>query len=246
MTLKYRFLELLFRTLLAYLRDRPLGRVAGLENLPPRGQGYIAAANHRSFVDGMLLPHTLVWARKEPVHMVSYRELFDLPFFGSVLRGAEGLVLDRRSREGIERFFRDARYVLLERHECVGMHPEAHLQKPGPTLGRGRPGTARLAVETGCPVVPVGLFGTEVVMPRGTTKLRYKRRALSIEIGKPVYLDRYSKSYDKADARTKKLILGGCTTIIMRAIGEITGQRYPFGERALARLAEYAERPAGP
>ena len=31
MTLKYRFLELLFRTLLAYLRDRPLGRVAGLE-----------------------------------------------------------------------------------------------------------------------------------------------------------------------------------------------------------------------
>ncbi len=242
MTFRYRLLELLFRTLLAYLRDR----TEGVEKLPPTGQGYIAAANHRSFMDGMLLPHTLVHARNEGVHMVSYRELFDLPFFGDVLRGAEGLVLDRRDQAGVDRFMRDAKYVLLERHECVGMHPEAHLQKRRPTLGRGRPGTAQLALETGCPVVPVGLFGTDVVMPRGTTKLFYKRRALSVRIGEPIWFNQYRTAYDRAceadDAQTKKTILGGCTTIIMHKIGKLTGQRYPFGERALARLAEHEEK----
>ena len=242
MTFRYRLLEVVFRALLAYLRDR----TEGVRNLPPTGQGYIAAANHRSFMDGMLLPHTLVHARREGVHMVSYRELFDLPFFGDVLRGAEGLVLDRRDQAGVDRFMRDAKYVLLERHEGVGMHPEAHLQKPGPTLGRGRPGTAQLAVETGCPVVPIGLFGTEVVMPRGTTRLFYRRRSLSIRIGEPICFNQYRTAYEEAgraaDARTRKTILGGCTTIIMREIGKITGQRYPFGERALARLRELEEK----
>ncbi len=246
MTLKYHVLEVLFSTLLRYLRDRSSRSIEGLENLPPKGEGYIAVANHRSFIDGMLLPQSLVTARKEGVHMVSYRELFDLPFFGSVLRAAEGLVLDRRDQKGIDRFFRDARYVLLERHECVGMHPEAHLQRAGPCLGRGRTGAAQLAVETGCPVVPVGLFGTGVVMPRGTTKLIYKRRALSVKIGKAVYLNQYRKAYEKAgregDAPAVKAILNGCTTLIMRAIGEVTGQRYPFGERALARLSQFEEK----
>ena len=240
MTFRYHLLEIVFRMASRYIKNKTIG----LENIPPKGQGYIAAANHRSFADAAILPQTLVTARKEAVHMVSYAELFDKPIMGTILRWAEGLVLDRSSKEGIERFFRDAKRILLEKHECVGLHPEAHISKTG-KLGRGRTGAARLALETGCPVVPIGLFGTDIVMPPGTTKLNYKRRAMSIVIGKPLSFRKYMRAYEAGDERVKEEILEGATTVIMRAIASITRQHYPFGERALARLAQYEEPDSG-
>ncbi|MHC4247609.1 MAG: lysophospholipid acyltransferase family protein [Planctomycetota bacterium] len=240
MTLKYKVLEFAFRAISAYIKDR----VEGLENLPPRGEGYVAAANHRSFADSAILPQTLVTARNEPIHMVSYSELFDKPIISSILTWAEGLVLDRGSKAGIEKFFEDAKHVITVLHEGVGIHPEAHIQTRG-KLGRGRPGAAKLAIETGCSVVPIALYGTDVVMPPGTTKLNFKRRALSFRAGKRIYFHRYRKAYDAGDDRAKKEILSGCTTIIMRAIGEMTGQTYHFGARGLEKLKQYEEPGAG-
>ncbi len=240
MTLKYKILEMVFRATSAYIKDR----IEGLEHLPPKGEGYIAAANHRSFADSAILPQTLVTARNEPIHMVSYSELFHKPIMGTLLRLAEGLVLERSSKEGIEKFFEDAKYILTVKHEGVGVHPEAHIQRRG-KLGRGRPGAARLAIETGCSVVPIALFGTDVVMPPGTTKLNYKRRALSFRAGKRIYFHQYRKAYDAGDDRVKKEILDGTTTIIMRAIGELTGQTYHFGARGLEKLKKHEERGAG-
>ena len=241
MTFKYKVLEMIFRGVSAYLKDR----VEGLENLPPVGEGYVAAANHRSFADSAILPQTLVTARNEPIHMVSYSELFRLPVFGMILSWAEGLVLDRGSKEGIEKFFEDAKHVITVKHEGVGLHPEAHIQTKG-KLGRGRPGAAKLAIETGCSVVPIALFGTDVVMPPGTTKLNYKRRALSFRAGKRMYFHQNKKAYEAGDARTQKEVLDGCTTIIMRAIGELTGQTYHFGARGLEKLKEYDDGGADP
>lgn len=235
MTLQYHFLEVTFRLLSRYIKNR----IEGLENLPPKGQGYIAAANHRSFVDGLILPQVLVTARNEAVHMVSYAYLFKILFVRVILRWAEGLVLEPGTKEGIERFFADAKHVLLEKHECVGVHPEAHIQRNTTRLGRGRPGAAQLSIETGCPVVPVALFGTDVVMPPGSGKINYKRRAISMVVGRPMYFKRYRKAYDEGDARARKEILAGCTTLLMLEIGKLTRQRYPFGERSLARLARY-------
>jgi len=240
MTLKNKFLEVAFRAITAYIKNR----VEGLEHLPPKGEGYVAAANHKSFADAAILPQTLVSARNEAIHMVSYSELFSLPVFGTILRWAEGLVLDRGSKAGIEKFFEDAKHIITVKHEGVGLHPEAHIQTKG-KLGRGRPGAAKLAIETGCSVVPIALFGTDVVMPPGTTKLNYKRRALSFRAGRRIYFNQYRKAYDAGDKRVQKDILSGCTTIIMRAIGELTGQTYHFGARGLEKLEAYDDGSAG-
>jgi 1-acyl-sn-glycerol-3-phosphate acyltransferase len=236
MSLKYKVIEFAFRAISAYIK----GRVEGLENLPPVGEGYVAAANHRSFADAAILPQTLVTARNEPIHMVSYSELFDKPIISSILTWAEGLVLDRGSKEGIERFFEDARHVITVLHEGVGIHPEAHIQTKG-KLGRGRPGAAKLAIETDCSVVPIALFGTDVVMPPGTTELNFKRRALSFRAGRRIYFHEYKKAYDAGDARAQKEILDGCTTIVMRAIGGLTGQTYHFGARGLEKLKKHRD-----
>jgi 1-acyl-sn-glycerol-3-phosphate acyltransferase len=237
MNLRYHFLEISFRMISCYLKNR----IEGLENLPPKGEGYIAAANHRSFADAAILPQTLVTARKEPVHMVSYSELFRVPVMGTILRSAQGLVLDRRTKEGIDRFMRDAKHVLMERHECVGLHPEAHIQK-GRTLGKGRPGAVSLSFETGCPVVPIALFGTDVVVPMdaGTFVLNFKRRALSFKAGKAMYFSEYRKAYNEGPPRAKKAILDGCTALLMIEIGKLTGQGYEHVGRSLERLAKYA------
>jgi 1-acyl-sn-glycerol-3-phosphate acyltransferase len=236
LTFRYQLLEKSFRLISRYLKHR----IEGLENLPPRGEGYVAAANHRSFADAAILPQTLVTARNEPVHMVSYSELFGKPVMGTILRWAQGLVLDRSSREGIERFIRDAKYILTERHECVGLHPEAHIQY-GATLGKGRPGAVHLGMETGCPVVPIALFGTDTVVPMGTKRfvLNFKRRALSFRAGKPMYFREYRKAYDEGPPRAKKAILDGCTTLLMIEIGKLTGQKYEHVGKSLERLKKY-------
>jgi 1-acyl-sn-glycerol-3-phosphate acyltransferase len=173
--------------------------------------------------------------------MVSYSELFGKPVMGTILRWAQGLVLDRGSREGIERFMRDAKYVLTERHECVGLHPEAHIQHTN-RLGKGRPGAVTLAMESGCPVVPIALFGTNVVVPMGTKRfvLNFKRRALSFRAGKPMYFEEYRKAYENGPPRAKKAILDGCTTLLMIEMGKLTGQPYEHIGKSLERLKKYA------
>ncbi len=240
MTIKCHILEAAIRLVSCYLKNR----VEGAENLPPKGEGYIAAANHRSFIDGLIMPQTLVTARKEAVHMVSYSFLYDIFVVGMVLRWAQGLVLDASSKAGIERFMADARRMLVEKHECVGLHPEAHIQTNTTRLGKGRPGAAQLSIETGCPVVPIGLIGTDVVMPAGSRKMNYKRRAISMLIGKPMYFKEYKKAYDQADQRERREILAGCTTLVMLGIAKLTRQPYPFGERSLERLKKHKEEPA--
>ena len=72
------------------------------------------------------------------------------------------------------------------------------------------------------PVVPIALFGTDVVVPPNTgggrevkIKIRYKRRALSFKAGKPMYFKEYEEAYNEGDPRTRKEILDGITTLIM-------------------------------
>ena len=233
MTPQYRFLEVLFRVLNMYMKDK----ITGVENVPASG-GYIAASNHLSLIDGLFVPQVLVSARMNPVHFVSYSELFDIPVVGTILRWAEGIVLDRSSKEGVRRALEDCKEVLAG-GEGVGMFPEAHIARPE-KMRRARTGAALLALETGRPVLPIGLIGTDRVMPRGTTRLQFIRRAVSMHIGKLVYFNEYIAAYEEGDEETKELIRQGVTALIMREIARLSGRTYPYGAEAAERLPEYA------
>ena len=150
---------------------RPLARliyrphIEGSAHVPMTGP-VIFASNHLSFIDSIAIPV----AAPRPVHFLAKADYFEgtgvsgwfsRTFFTSigaiaVRRGAGKAALDALGQQR----------VLLESGSAVALYPEGTRSLDG-RLYKGRTGVAFLALETGAPVVPVGLIGTDEVMPVG-------------------------------------------------------------------------------
>jgi len=133
-----------------YFRMRRLG----MEHVPKSGP-VIFAANHRSFLD----PFVIGTLTRRPVYYVAKKELFAQPVAGWLLNRLGAFPIDRGA--GDQQAMETARRI-LERGDCVVIFPEGTRTRPGP-LGSPRRGVGRLALQTGAPVVPVAVFGTEAV-----------------------------------------------------------------------------------
>jgi 1-acyl-sn-glycerol-3-phosphate acyltransferase len=154
---------------LVYFRMRRIGT----EHLPRRGP-LLLASNHRSFLDPFVIG-TLV---RRPVYYMAKRELFDHRLVAWLLSGLGAFPVDRGA--GDREAMATAR-ALLARGDCVVIFPEGTRTRPGP-LGEPRRGIGRLAVETGAPVAPVAMIGTEDVR-RGW---RVRPRRVRLRVGRPL------------------------------------------------------------
>jgi len=131
-----------------YFRLRRTGR----EHVPKDGP-VIFASNHRSFLD----PFAIATLVRSPVYFVAKRELFR--------KRLQAWWLNSLGAFPVRRGVGDADMIetatmLLERGDKVVIFPEGTRVRPGP-LGKPRRGVGRLAVDTGAPVVPVAIIGTE-------------------------------------------------------------------------------------
>jgi 1-acyl-sn-glycerol-3-phosphate acyltransferase len=156
-----------------YFRLSRIGR----EHLPADGP-LIIAANHRSFLDPFVIG-TLV---RRPVYFVAKQELFRRPLVAWILNSLGAFPVDRGS--GDADAMATARHI-LERGDCVVIFPEGTRVRPG-GLGRPRRGVGRLALETGAPVVPVAVLGTEAVR-RGW---RIRPHKVRLRCGRPLHFPR--------------------------------------------------------
>jgi glycerol-3-phosphate dehydrogenase (NAD(P)+) len=159
----------LLPTFLIYFR---LERI-GSEHLPRTGP-LLLASNHRSFLD----PFVIGSLTRRPVYYVAKRELFRKPWQARLLNALGAFPIDRG--RGDEDAIATAREVLA-RGDCVVIFPEGTRVRPGP-LGAPRRGIGRLALETGAPVVPIAVIGTEDVR-RGW---RVRPRGVRIRCGAPL------------------------------------------------------------
>ena len=167
-----------------YFRMSRLGR----EHAPAHGP-LLIAANHRSFLD----PFIIGCIVRRPVYFVAKQELFRHRFIAWLLNSLGAFPIERGNADGDA--MRTAREI-LERGHAVVIFPEGTRVRPGP-LGQAKRGVGRLALETGAPVLPVAIFGTEDVR-RGW---RIRPRKVRVRCGRPItfpLVDRPSPQLAKA------------------------------------------------
>jgi glycerol-3-phosphate dehydrogenase (NAD(P)+) len=155
---------------LVYFRMQRIGR----EHLPRSGP-LLLASNHRSFLD----PFVIGMLVRRPVYYMAKRELFEKRWQAWVLNALGAFPVDRGAGD---REAMDAARAILERGDCVVLFPEGTRVRPGP-LGEPRRGVGRLALETGAPVAPVAVIGTEDVR-RGW---RIRPRKVRVRVGRPLH-----------------------------------------------------------
>jgi 1-acyl-sn-glycerol-3-phosphate acyltransferase len=187
-------------------------QVEHAERLPVDG-GVIVAANHVSFFDSVLLMFSL----PRPVAFLGKAEYTDNRFTNWLFCGA-GMIPVRRQNPGdLPRAFEQVAEV-LGRGEVVGVFPEGTRSRDG-LLHRGHVGAAHLALATGAPLVPVGVVGTDRVLPTGARLVRPFRH-VTIRVGEPI--DVRGLGYARSTNRSRREITDRC----MDEIRRLSAQRY--------------------
>jgi 1-acyl-sn-glycerol-3-phosphate acyltransferase len=188
-------------------------KVKGLRNVPGFGP-LIIASNHLSFSDSIFMP--LVVPRK--VTFLAKSEYFTSPGPKGLLKKLTFIALgqvpvDRSGGRRSEAALITGLQVLAE-GKCLGIYPEG-TRSPDGRLYRGRTGIARLAIESGAPVIPVAMFNTEKIQPSGQVIPNIKR--VGMTFGEAMYFD--GDSTDQAYLRE-------VTDKIMARLQELSGQEY--------------------
>ena len=167
------------------LLGRP--KVEGLEHVPDDGPA-ILASNHLAVADSFYLP--LVVRRR--ITFLAKQEYFT----GSGLKGrltawfytvAGQVPIDRTDADSAQAALTTAARILGD-GKLLGMYPEG-TRSPDGRLYKGKTGLARLALETGVPVIPVAMIGTDVVNPPGSKMWRFGQ--VTVRIGKPMDFSRF-------------------------------------------------------
>ena len=218
MTFFYNTLKILGTPILQRLYQH---EITGLENLP---QGpFIIASNHLAFCDSVFIPLAL----PRPINFLAKSDYFTTPglkgrAMAKFFTGMGQLPMDRsggiKSQESLTRGLR-----VLESGGILGIYPEG-TRSPDGRGYRSKVGVARLALESGVPVVPVGQIGTDLVQPLGTNRphLQYNGQKITVHtvFGKP--LD-FSKQSPEAHIYSMQREIADR---IGAAIRELSGQEY--------------------
>jgi 1-acyl-sn-glycerol-3-phosphate acyltransferase len=206
--------------LIARLVLRPLfllvfrPHVRGRENVPASGP-FIIASNHLSFIDSMAIP--LMSPRR--VGYLAKAEYFTTPgvkgWLTKTLFTALGaLPVERQTHRAAQEAL-DTAMTVLNAGGGFGVYPEGTRSRDG-RLARGKTGVAWLALTADCPVVPVGITGTDRIQPVGARWPRPRR--FTVVFGKPLaFPDHRGKAGSNRSRRE-------VTDTIMEAIAELSGQ----------------------
>lgn len=217
-------------------------RTEGAENIPLEGP-VILASNHLSYADWLFMPLTL----SRRVTFVAKAEYFTTPgikgwFQKLFFSGAGQVPIDRSGASAAEGALSSAKAILAD-GDMFGIFPEGTRSHDG-RLYRGKTGVARLALETGVPVIPVAVVGTDKVAPPGKKFGTITRP--KVRFGKPLDFERYE------GLENDRYILRSVTDEIMYEIMRLSGQEYVdmYATRAkdeqkkAAEAAKVAERAA--
>jgi 1-acyl-sn-glycerol-3-phosphate acyltransferase len=188
-------------------------KIRGIRNVPRSGPA-ILACNHVSYLDWLFLPLVV---RTRRITFLAKLEYFTRPGVkGAAQRyffTATGQVpVDRSESDAASAALRTAQR-LLDEGRLVGIFPEGTRSRDG-RLYRGRTGVARLAAETGVPVIPCATIGVFDIAPPGTRVPRPRR--IGVQFGAPMSWP--------AGRQTSPAALRAWTDELMAEIQRLSGQ----------------------
>ena len=169
---------------LGRLTDQDWDDASGL----PREAGVIVVSNHISYFDPPCLAHYLIWHGRWP-RALGKSDLWRVPVLGAFARATGQIPVERNTDRAADALGH-AREALAA-GECVVIYPEGTITADPDTWPMTpRRGAALLALQTSCPVVPVGQWGAHAVMPgRKPVWPRFRpRRTVVFRAGDPVDL----------------------------------------------------------
>lgn len=190
--------------------------IRGKHHVPKTG-GAILASNHLSFSDSIFLPLKVT----RPVTFLAKSDYFT----GKGIKGAVTrwffkatgqLPIDRSGGKASEDSLNTGLGV-LERGLLLGIYPEG-TRSPNGKLYRGRTGIARMALESGAPVIPVAMIDTEKVQAIGQSLPRVRR--VGVVMGEPLDFSRF------AGMEGERAVLRAVTDRIVYEVMRLSGQEY--------------------
>jgi 1-acyl-sn-glycerol-3-phosphate acyltransferase len=188
--------------------------VNGRENVPATGP-FIIASNHLSFIDSMAIP--LMAPRR--VGYLAKAEYFTGSGVGGWFTRAwftalGALPVERQTHRAAQEAL-DTAMTVLRAGGGFGIYPEGTRSRDG-RLARGKTGVAWLALTADCPVVPVGITGTDRIQPVGARWPRLHR--FTVTFGEPLTFPEHQGKAGSNRARRE------VTDTIMERIAELSGQ----------------------
>jgi len=190
--------------------------VRGIENVPDEG-GAIFASNHLAVVDSFFLPLEL----NREIVFIGKADYFTGSglkgrLIAGFMRGVGTIPVDRSGGRASEAALHTGLRRLQE-GKLFGIYPEG-TRSPDGRLYRGKTGVARLALESGAPVIPVAMIDTDKAQPTGTKIPKLIR--VGVKIGTPLDFSRYE------GMEGDRFVLRSITDEIMYALMELSGQEY--------------------
>jgi 1-acyl-sn-glycerol-3-phosphate acyltransferase len=188
----------------------------GQENVPRTG-GMVFVTNHISHFDPLVLG-LFIWECRRIPRLLGKASVFKVPIVGRIIASAGQIPVYRGSAEAADAF--RAAVAAVEQGECVGVYPEGTItREPHLWPMTGKTGAARIALMTGCPVIPIANWGAQEVIPPYKPTLRLlPRKTMHVSAGKPVDLSAFQGRPITAE------LLSEATTVIMRTVAEELGR----------------------
>lgn len=187
--------------------------IEGEEHVPTRGPAVIAA-NHVSYLD-FLFVGLAAHRRDRLVRFMAIRSAFDHPLSGPLLRGMRHIPVDREN-DPVRAL--EASIDALRQGEVVGLHPEGKIRRSS-ARPPGKTGAVRMALETGAPLIPAAVWGTQAFLQPGVHPRFPRHVAISVRLGPALELD-------------ERTSLADSTVDLLERITELE-QRCALGEGAI-------------
>lgn len=200
---------------------------AGQEHIPKSG-AVIIVANHISNFDPIILGQYVIWSGRWP-RFLGKADIWKVPVLGWVAKQCEQIPVYRgTSRAADSLIYAKA---ALAKGQAVAIYPEGTITgDPDAWPMTGRRGAAKLALESGVPVIPVAQVGANLILGQKTLEWRRifgRRKDVTITAGPPIDLSRFQGSKPTVE------VLDEMTDVILDVltdmVAELRGEQPPVG-----------------